>query len=242
MRPSRTRAPTSFRAATVPAPSAELNLWKVAGIDIAKDKGPWYKEIGQGMGAALNTASASQRLYARRSRHLAPVQEPRRPRHRGRRRQAPVQPVWRHAGEPGKHPSVKKDLGQAFIDCLVSPEGQKAIADTRSTASSCSSPTPTIPARDARPRFRICRQRRSRVHSDRIDFCLLSPASAGHDSRISALALPASAPLPCHQQTRRPCSLRGRQPARAPDRRGERLRGASGQRSRPNSAPPVAEG
>src|SRR5439155_22026244 len=38
---------------------AELNLWKAAGIDIAKDRGPWYKEIGQGMGAALNTASAS---------------------------------------------------------------------------------------------------------------------------------------------------------------------------------------
>src|SRR6266545_5304669 len=38
---------------------AELDLWKAAGIDIAKDKGPWYKDIGQGMGAALNTASAS---------------------------------------------------------------------------------------------------------------------------------------------------------------------------------------
>src|SRR3954470_5270053 len=38
---------------------AELDLWKAAGIDIVKDKGPWYKEIGQGMGAALNTASAS---------------------------------------------------------------------------------------------------------------------------------------------------------------------------------------
>ena len=38
---------------------AELALWKNAGIDIAKDKGPWYKEIGQGMGAALNMASAS---------------------------------------------------------------------------------------------------------------------------------------------------------------------------------------
>jgi len=38
---------------------AELNLWSVAGIDIAKEKGPWYKEIGQGMGAALNSASAS---------------------------------------------------------------------------------------------------------------------------------------------------------------------------------------
>jgi tungstate transport system substrate-binding protein len=30
---------------------------------------------------------------------------------------------------PQKHPSVKKDLGQQFIDWLVSPEGQKAIAD-----------------------------------------------------------------------------------------------------------------
>jgi tungstate transport system substrate-binding protein len=38
---------------------AEINLWKLAGIDIATQKGPWYKEIGQGMGAALNTASAS---------------------------------------------------------------------------------------------------------------------------------------------------------------------------------------
>src|SRR4051812_9192437 len=38
---------------------AELNLWKLAGIEIAAEKGAWYKEIGQGMGAALNTASAS---------------------------------------------------------------------------------------------------------------------------------------------------------------------------------------
>ena len=61
---------------------AELELWKDAGIDIEKDKGPWYKAIGQGMGAALNTASAPQRLRAVRPRHLALVQEPRRPRHR----------------------------------------------------------------------------------------------------------------------------------------------------------------
>ena len=30
---------------------------------------------------------------------------------------------------PAKHPNVKKDLGQAFIDWLVSPEGQNAISD-----------------------------------------------------------------------------------------------------------------
>src|SRR6266542_3052423 len=38
---------------------AELDLWKAAGVDIGKDRGPWYKEIGQGMGAALNVASAT---------------------------------------------------------------------------------------------------------------------------------------------------------------------------------------
>ena len=30
---------------------------------------------------------------------------------------------------PAKHPNVKKELGQAFIDWLISPEGQKAIAN-----------------------------------------------------------------------------------------------------------------
>ncbi|HEX6828958.1 MAG TPA: substrate-binding domain-containing protein, partial [Burkholderiales bacterium] len=30
---------------------------------------------------------------------------------------------------PAKHPHVKKDLGQQFIDWIVSAEGQKAIAD-----------------------------------------------------------------------------------------------------------------
>ena len=108
---------------------AELNLWKAAGIDIEKDKGPWYKAIGQGMGAALNTASASQRLRAVRSRHLALVQEPRRSRHRGRRRQAAVQPVRRHAGESGEASEREEGARPAFIDWLVSPEGQKAIAD-----------------------------------------------------------------------------------------------------------------
>jgi len=108
---------------------AELNLWKVAGVDIAKDKGPWYKEIGQGMGAALNTASASN-AYALADRgtwlsfknrgDLEIAVE-------GDKR------LFNQYGvmlvNPEKHPSVKKDLGQQFIDWLVSSEGQKAIAD-----------------------------------------------------------------------------------------------------------------
>ena len=108
---------------------AEINLWKVAGVDIAKDKGPWYKEIGQGMGAALNTASASNAYvladrgtwlsFKNRGDLVIAVEGDKR--------------LFNQYGvmlvNPEKHPNVKKDLGQQFIDWLVSPEGQKAIAD-----------------------------------------------------------------------------------------------------------------
>ena len=107
---------------------AEQNLWKAAGIDIEKDKGPWYKSIGQGMGAALNTASASNSYaltdrgtwlsFKNRGDLIVSVEGDKR--------------LFNQYGvmlvNPAKHPSVKKDLGQAFIDWLVSPEGQKAIA------------------------------------------------------------------------------------------------------------------
>jgi len=108
---------------------AELNLWKVAGVDIAKDKGPWYKEIGQGMGAALNTASASNAYvladrgtwlsFKNRGDLVIAVEGDKR--------------LFNQYGvmlvNPEKHPSVKKDFGQQLIDWLVSSEGQKAIAD-----------------------------------------------------------------------------------------------------------------
>ena len=108
---------------------AELNLWKVAGIDIAKDKGPWYKEIGQGMGAALNTASASNAYvladrgtwlsFKNRGDLVIAVEGDKR--------------LFNQYGvmlvNPEKHPSVKKDLGQQLIDWLVSSEGQRGIAD-----------------------------------------------------------------------------------------------------------------
>ncbi|MBR0737791.1 extracellular solute-binding protein [Bradyrhizobium liaoningense] len=108
---------------------AELNLWTVAGVDIAKDKGAWYKEIGQGMGAALNTASASNAyvladrgtwLSFKNRGPLAIVVE-------GDKR------LFNQYGvilvNPQKYPNVKQELGQQFIDWLISPEGQKAIAD-----------------------------------------------------------------------------------------------------------------
>jgi tungstate transport system substrate-binding protein len=109
---------------------AELGLWnKDAGIDIEKEKGPWYKSIGQGMGAALNTAGASNAyvlsdrgtwLSFKNKGDLQILVE-------GDKR------LFNQYGvmlvNPAKHPNVKKDLGQQFIDWLVSPEGQKAIAD-----------------------------------------------------------------------------------------------------------------
>jgi tungstate transport system substrate-binding protein len=108
--------------------SAELALWKQAGIDIAAVKGPWYREIGQGMGAALNTAGAmngyvlSDRgtwISFRNRGDLAIIVE-------GDRR------LFNQYGvmlvNPEKFPHVKKQLGQAFVDWLVSPQGQAAIA------------------------------------------------------------------------------------------------------------------
>jgi tungstate transport system substrate-binding protein len=109
--------------------AAELNLWKAAGIDIAKDKGPWYKEIGQGMGAALNTASASNAyVLADRGTWISF-------KNRGELDIAVAgdKRLFNQYGvmlvNPAKHPHVKKELGQTFVDWLVSPAGQQAIAD-----------------------------------------------------------------------------------------------------------------
>jgi len=109
--------------------AAELNLWTVAGVEIEKAKGSWYREIGQGMGAALNTSNAMN-AYVLSDRatwinfknrgDLEIVVE-------GDRR------LFNQYGvilvNPARHPHVKKADGQAFIDWLIGPEGQKSIAD-----------------------------------------------------------------------------------------------------------------
>ena len=108
---------------------AELRLWKDAGIDIAADKGDWYKAIGQGMGAALNTAAAANAylladrgtwLSFRNKADLGIVVQ-------GDKR------LFNQYGvmlvNPAKHPTVKKEAAQRFIDWLISPQGQRAIAD-----------------------------------------------------------------------------------------------------------------
>jgi tungstate transport system substrate-binding protein len=108
---------------------AELEIWKLAGIDIAGEKGAWYRDTGQGMGPALNTAAAmnayilSDRgtwLSFKNRGELAIAVE-------GDRR------LFNQYGvmlvNPARHAHVKAAMGQAFIDWLLSSEGQQAIAD-----------------------------------------------------------------------------------------------------------------
>jgi tungstate transport system substrate-binding protein len=124
---------------------AELDLWKAAGVDIGKDKGPWYKEIGQGMGAALNAASAADAyVLADRGTWLSF-------KNRGDLDilVADDTRLFNQYGvmlvNPEKHPHVKKALGQAFIDWLVSPEGQKAIADYKINGQELFFPNANVP-------------------------------------------------------------------------------------------------
>ena len=78
---------------------AEVDLWKTAGVDIDKEKGPWYRETGQGMGPALNTASSMNAYVLCRSRDVARVQESRGSRDPRRRRSAAPQSIRRDARE-----------------------------------------------------------------------------------------------------------------------------------------------
>jgi tungstate transport system substrate-binding protein len=108
---------------------AELELWKSAGIEIDQEKGGWYKSIGQGMGAALNFAAASEAyvlsdratwIHFSNKGGLRIVVE-------GDKR------LFNQYGvmlvNPTTHPYVKRALGQRFIDYLVSPEGQRDIGN-----------------------------------------------------------------------------------------------------------------
>jgi tungstate transport system substrate-binding protein len=122
------RAPFVSRGDNSGTHSAELALWKQAGIDIKAGKGAWYREIGQGMGAALNTASAMNGYvlsdrgtwisFKNRGDLEISVEGDKR--------------LFNQYGvmlvNPEKFPSVKKDLGQRFVDWLISAEGQAAIA------------------------------------------------------------------------------------------------------------------
>ena len=106
---------------------AELELWKAAGIHIGREKGGWYREIGQGMGPALNIA-AGMNAYVLADRgtwlsfknrgQLGIAVE-------GDRR------LFNQYGIILVNGSAKRDMGQAFIDWVISSEGQNAIAAYR---------------------------------------------------------------------------------------------------------------
>jgi tungstate transport system substrate-binding protein len=123
------KAPFASRGDKSGTHAAELRLWKAAAVDPASGKGSWYRETGSGMGATLNTA-AGMNAYAltdrgtwlsfkNRADLVISVEGDKR--------------LFNQYGvmlvNPARHAHVKKDLGQAFIDWIVSPDGQKAIAD-----------------------------------------------------------------------------------------------------------------
>lgn len=109
--------------------AAELALWKDAGLDPTAAKADWYREIGQGMGAALNTSKAmgayvlSDRAtwisFKGKDGLIIAVEGDTK--------------LFNQYGvmlvNPAKHPHVKAALGQAFVDYVISAEGQKVIAD-----------------------------------------------------------------------------------------------------------------
>ncbi len=121
-------APFASRGDKSGTHAAELRLWKTAGVDPQTGKGGWYRETGSGMGPTLNTASAMNAYsftdrgtwlsFKNRGELVISVEGDQR--------------LFNQYGvmlvNPAKHPHVKREPGQAFVDWLVSAEGQATIA------------------------------------------------------------------------------------------------------------------
>jgi tungstate transport system substrate-binding protein len=121
-------APFASRGDDSGTNKAELRLWKEAGIDAQAASGGWYRETGSGMGATLNTGTAMD-AYIMTDRatwiafgnkgdyEIAVEGDPK---------------MFNQYGiilvNPEKHDNVKAEAGQAFIDWVLSDEGQAAIA------------------------------------------------------------------------------------------------------------------
>ncbi|WP_126446434.1 substrate-binding domain-containing protein [Sulfuricystis multivorans] len=128
---AKARAPFVSRGDRSGTHAAELRYWQLAGVDLERVKGPWYRDTGASMGAALNIASAldaylladrgSWLNFKNRGELAILVAQDRR--------------LCNQYGvilvDPARHPHVKWREGQLFIDWLVSPAGQQAIADYR---------------------------------------------------------------------------------------------------------------
>ncbi len=123
------KAPFASRADDSGTHKAELKLWEEAGVDPKASSGSWYLETGSGMGATLNTAVGKQAYaltdrgtwlaFANKDDFKVLVEGD--------------DKLFNQYGvilvNPAKHPNVKAKEGQAFIDWLVSSEGQAAIAN-----------------------------------------------------------------------------------------------------------------
>jgi tungstate transport system substrate-binding protein len=121
-------APFASRGDDSGTHKAELRLWKAAGVDVSAASGGWYRETGSGMGATLNSGTAMGAYvmtdratwisFGNKGDHQIAVEgDPR---------------MFNQYGvalvNPEKHPNVKADLGQRFVDWVISDEGQAAIA------------------------------------------------------------------------------------------------------------------
>lgn len=124
-----TKSPFASRGDDSGTNKAELRLWGEAGIDVSGASGGWYRETGSGMGATLNTGTgmgayimtdrATWISFGNKGDYKIAVEgDPK---------------LFNQYGimlvNPEKHPNVKADLGQTFVDWVISDEGQAAIAN-----------------------------------------------------------------------------------------------------------------
>lgn len=124
-------APFASRGDDSGTHKAELRLWSETGIDVAAASGTWYRETGSGMGTTLNTAMGmSAYVMTDRATWISFGNK--------RDHRVLVEGDARMFNQYGiilvsadRHPNVKSDLGESFVDWVISPEGQAAIASYR---------------------------------------------------------------------------------------------------------------
>lgn len=126
---AKVEAPFASRGDNSGTHKAELRLWKKTKVDPTKASGDWYLETGSGMGATLNTAVGKHAYtltdrgtwlgFANKRDFKVLVEGD--------------SQLFNQYGvtlvNPAKHPRVRTEKGQAFVDWLTGVEGQKAISN-----------------------------------------------------------------------------------------------------------------
>ncbi|MEZ5843238.1 MAG: substrate-binding domain-containing protein [Hyphomicrobiaceae bacterium] len=122
------KAPFASRGDDSGTHKKELSLWKTAGVDVKAASGGWYRSTGSGMGATLNagvgmgayvlTDRATWLSFKNKGDFAVSVEgDPK---------------LFNQYGvilvNKAKCPNIKADLGQKFVDWLISDKGQKAIS------------------------------------------------------------------------------------------------------------------